>query len=264
MVPRIALAVALLAAGCLDYAPLPPWKAVDGFDGADGEDGQDGGVESDGEDHTSYGEPCMRRGGYCHMVHDLDAPCPPGSYSPFRGFLHQCLMIGSSICCVDKGDFGSPCIDDADCDLGGCLREASGYPEGGLCTQVCDPGASPTGCPVYSVCIPVFFSQAVGMCMLTCGGYEGCREGWSCQAFPRQPWGADERTVNVCWAREIAMGMAALGEICSQDDDCLSMLCREDPSGQRRCASTCGGEDRCLYGFTCQQASGGGGLCFPG
>jgi hypothetical protein len=253
--------VAAWMIACLPYV----FTACQGYgapSGPDADGAQDGQGDTDGGDRSdlsNHPATCAQRGGECTPVAGGSAPCPAGSYDPFSGELRFCAAA-STLCCVPTGGLGSTCSYDDPCDDGSCLAESSGYPPGGLCAGVCDPAAAVPGCPAWAVCIPVFFSQALGHCMIRCGQESECRQGWSCQAFPRRTWGEDRHTVNVCWARGIQMGMKALTESCGRDEDCLSMLCREAPDGITRCSATCD-DGPCLPGSTCRTTSGES-LCF--
>ena len=137
-----------------------------------------------------------------------------------------------------------------DCTDGGCLAERSGYPSGGMCSSACDPSA--VGCAPWQVCLPVYFSAALGMCMTACERDERCRPNWSCQAFPTQPFQPGAGTTYVCWQLHPTAQMLALGDPCMQDDECLSLMCRLDPSTMvRRCTARCDSAHPCLPGYTC-------------
>jgi len=153
-----------------------------------------------------------------------------------------------------------------DCVDLGCLGEASGYPTGGVCTGACEPLEQ--DCPQFAECLTVFFSAAMGVCMVSCQGDEWCREGWSCQAFPKNPFAAEKDTTYVCWETGIGMSMAGLGEPCEIHDDCLSLYCLTDPADLiDRCTSVCDDSRPCLAGFHCEPGDGcatpGCGTCFP-
>lgn len=210
---------------------------------------------------------CEERGGSCVLLSGVNAACPAGTYSPFSFPDSECPTNAPRRCCVPTGGFGSTCTSNEPCDNGGCLDAASGYPPGGLCAQVCDPGQ--TQCPAWATCVPVFFSQAMGMCMLACDHDTMCREGWSCQAFSTQPFTPDAPTTYVCWGAGIGMSMGALGDACTADSACLSNTCRSDPgSGSMKCAATCDDAHPCLAGYSCRSSAGcstpGCGYCFPG
>jgi len=211
---------------------------------------------------------CYERGGRCTHVNDFADPCPEGSYEPFQGNESYCATGSIQKCCVELGAQGSPCDDEQTCgDEWGCLHEWSGYPDGGLCSHACEP-SDPSSCPQWATCIPVFFSAAMGMCMTPCERDGQCRSGWSCQAFPVQPWGGVEQTTYVCWQPKAEQGGLGLGEVCTEEDWCLSDLCVLGPDGvTRRCAATCDDQTPCLSGFGCEAADGcstpGCGYCFP-
>jgi len=199
---------------------------------------------------------CEQRGGRCTWVDDLDAACPDGSFSPFSDYARLCPTDSIQICCVPTGGFGSPCTLAAPCDSGGCLPQSSGYPPGGFCSAICDPGLAPTGCPVWATCLTVFFSQAMGMCLPACRADHDCRVGWSCQAFPTTPWEPAQGSSYVCWEAGSNMGGAGLGQACSADDDCLSGLCVTSPDGAVRCAAACDDAHPCLDGYACRPVQG--------
>jgi len=211
---------------------------------------------------------CWQRGGSCTLVDYFGDPCPAGSYNPFSGGMAQCPTGAIRLCCVSNGGGWAPCDDGNQCDSTSCLSEASGYPTGGFCPSgICEPGLDQ--CADWEVCLPVMFSAAMGMCMLTCDSDELCREGWSCQAFPRQPFSADDHeTAYVCWEPAAMQGGLGLGEACGQDSDCLSGYCLADPGdAEDRCTATCDDAAPCLAGYGCEPIAGctttGCGACFP-
>jgi len=206
---------------------------------------------------------CTERGGDCTLLSTLAEPCPPDSYDPFSGALAHCPTDSIRRCCVPKGALGSPCTPAEPCDNGGCLPEASGYPTGGYCPAICEPTAN--NCPAWAVCLPVVFSQAMGMCLVRCSSNDMCREGWSCEAFPSQPFGGTGETTYVCWQGS-TFGKE-LGALCASDDECLSMLCRPDLQQQSRCSASCDDARPCLAGYSCKPGANcstpGCGTCAP-
>ena len=64
---------------------------------------------------------------------------------------HSCVLIPTS-----PGDIGSPCTQGSDCASGQC----GAGPGGMLCTEACDPSASPTTCPAGFECLPAGGSGA--------------------------------------------------------------------------------------------------------
>jgi hypothetical protein len=224
--------------------------------------GADTGTDT-GADNSAV---CEARGGTCEPVADLSTPCPDGFYDPFSGGLAFCRTAPVERCCVPEGGVGSPCGVTEDCVDLGCLSEGSGYPTGGVCSGACEPLQQ--NCPEFAECLTVFFSAAMGVCMVSCQGDEWCREGWSCQAFPKNPFAAEKDTTYVCWETGIGMSMAGLGEPCATHDDCLSLYCLADPADSvDRCTSVCDDARPCLAGFHCEPQVGcptpGCGTCFP-
>jgi hypothetical protein len=225
-----------------------------------------GSTESATDTGVDNAAACEARGGTCEPVADLSTACPDGFYDPFSGDLVFCSTAPVERCCVPEGGVGSPCGATEDCVDLGCLGEASGYPTGGVCSGACEPLQQ--SCPEFAECLTVFFSAAMGVCMVSCQGDEWCREGWSCQAFPKDPFAAEKDTTYVCWETGIGMSMAGLGEPCEIHDDCLSLYCLTDPADlEDRCTSVCDDSRPCLAGFHCEPLDGcptpGCGTCFP-
>jgi hypothetical protein len=231
------------------------WLYCDKNTGVNGEDGSENGYQPQNAGFmtvTAYmiHPECEQRGGACTHVNDFTSPCPWGSYAPFSGEMALCPTGSIQKCCVPNGGYGSPCHYEMPCEDGGCLSEQSGYPEGGFCPQICEPGID--SCPPWSTCIPVFFSAAMGACMLSCNHDGWCRDGWSCQAFPLMPFDdANKDTTYVCWQTGIDQSLAGLSEPCDNDTDCLSGLCRATDNGTQMCVALCGEEKPCLPGFDC-------------
>ena len=292
------LGLLLIAPGCVDYGNTE--TEDDGFDGQDGcascsdadpdsDDGDagplsddagprpdDGGPRPDGNGDRDGGWPdahadggdegpgvypeCEERGGRCTWVEDMDSICPDGTYNPFSGYRGMCPTGSIQFCCIPNGGFGSPCTYDDPCDNGACLGEVSGYPPGGLCSEICEPDADPSWCPDWAICLPVHFSAAMGACMLRCDSDWACREGWTCQAWQLNPWDDDYTTTNVCWAPD--EWMQGLGAPCGSDDNCLSGYCLMDDTGMGICSAPCDADHPCVTGFACISA-GGRAACLP-
>lgn len=266
----------LLLSACQDYGGIGDLADACGPDGGClGEDGDqgppgdacgvDGGCRPDDPGPLIYPE-CQERGGACHWLEpDWPAVCPAGHFEPLSGFMRHCPTDSIQLCCAPLGGLGSPCILEAPCAEGACFAESSGFPPGGLCSQSCDPDRL-GDCPAWQVCLPVLFSAAPGMCLPGCARDEHCRAGFSCQALPLRPWGAtDGTTRNVCWTVGAVLPGLGLGELCAQDGDCLSGLCRPDttrPGRDMRCTATCH-DQACLPGYACTTSPGGARLCFP-
>jgi hypothetical protein len=174
------------------------------------------------------------------MPAEPDGACPTGRYNAAPG---ACGPGPDTLCCALRGDVGSPCDDDNPCAVGGCLPEPSGYPTGGLCTHACTPGEGP--CPDWAVCLPVFFSQAPGVCLVPCAGDGECREGWSCQAFPASPFTSGGQATYACWGPGTNAPLL-LGAPCQENAACLSGRCRAG-----LCAAPCDDRHPCLPGATC-------------
>jgi len=256
----------------------------DSDDGAIGDSGTDTDADMDGDtdsdtdtDSDSDGDTdsdgdadwpdCTGRDGTCVLVSSINDPCPDGQYDPFSGAFAFCPTDSIRRCCVPVGGYGSPCTTQSPCDNGSCMSDQYGYPQGGVCDQVCDPQSSE--CPAWAVCLPVYYSQALGHCLTRCSSDGLCRQGWSCQAFPMDPFGTGNETTYVCWDDTADMSLQGLGHACSSSDPCLSFLCLADPAdGQTKCSATCDDAHPCLKGYTCSPMDGcttpGCGACFPG
>jgi hypothetical protein len=275
----LALALPLWLGACQDYGDRSPDVAGtadgrrdgDGDSPGDGEqlDGDDGAPPADacdvdgcaGDTGPSIYPECEARGGACTWVGQHSDRCPAGSYCPFSGQLRACLVDSIQICCVPRGGLGSPCTLDQPCDSGGCLPETSGYPPGGFCPALCEPGAEPPGCPDWAICLPVYFSAAAGVCLPRCDQDPRCRPGWSCQALPLQPFAEQPATRYACW--DPPAGVQGLGRPCRDHGDCLSHYCLADDSGMGTCSASCSAERPCLPGYSCRQLGGRRG-CLPG
>jgi hypothetical protein len=229
-----------------------------------GGDRLDGAAEAGGTGDSDLFPLCSARGGDCVLMQEFSQPCPQGTYNPFSGLLALCPTNTIQRCCVPTGKLGSTCSSDNPCDNGGCATEQSGYPVGGYCAGACTPAAS--SCPSWGTCIPVVWSEAPGICMVPCSNRDMCREGWSCEAFPLQPFrGTGGDVVYVCWqAGSVGKG---LGTECVNDRDCLSQLCRPDAQQTSRCSAACDDGHPCLTGSHCHPRSGcttpGCGNCMP-
>ena len=138
--------------------------------------------------------------------------------------------MGSQICeagdCVDPpsgaAGLGEPCSMNTDCAGGLCIATGNGS----ICTQSCN-GLDPTSCPGGFYCD----GDATGV----------CGEGYCFAGGP---------------------GSASLGDTCSQDTDCSTLMCAEG-----KCATPCtpGGANGCANGFTCETLGGiGCGACVAG
>ena len=136
----------------------------------------------------------------------------------------------------------------------------------GVCSAACEPARS--NCPSWMECIPVLFSAAMGMCMMSCEYDDMCREGWSCQAFPLTPLTTGSEATYVCWMTGINMRAKGLGENCDVGQDCLSTACEADPLDQiKKCTAPCGSR-QCLGTYFCRTLVNCLGpacdFCFPG
>ena len=169
----------------------------------------------------------------------------PGAYNaiaPYRAFLEQAIEDSGQ--CIDRGEeqcngrdddcdgevdetctpLGEACAADEEC-VGQLCDET---PAGRICTRSCDPLRPDQGCPS-------------GMyCALT--GNRGC-EG---RCVP----GAGEG------------GPKPIGESCSQDIECATLLCLDPGDGRRRCLQACQGDrGMCAAGEACAAIEGSCGGC---
>jgi len=203
---------------------------------------------------------CSDLGGSCISMGSENEPCPEGTYAPFSNASTHCPSDPFQRCCVPTGDIGSTCSDEDPCATGGCLDERSNYPAGGFCTLACD--RENDLCPEWSACVSANFSQAPGLCLARCASDGDCREGWSCQ--PHRTPRSDE-PASVCWVP--GMWGLGLGEVCSQDRDCLSQVCWIESGDTGVCTSPCTSGASCVPGFTCELApacsSADCRFCFP-
>jgi hypothetical protein len=144
------------------------------------------------------------------------------------------------------GGPGSECASDIDCKGGAtCLTEKSGYPTGGYCAgPVCDLFGGPGQCPAGSICLPMDFAQAPGLCMDACGADHDCRSGLTCEAMPvsARYFG----TPYFCW-QSGAGGLAkGLGESCKDGTDCITRMCEALGAGSVKvCTQYCYSEQPC-------------------
>lgn len=57
----------------------------------------------------------------------------------------------------------------------------------------------------------------------------------------------------VCWQTGIPMSMMGLGQACTLDGACLSLMCRPDPADNvKKCVASCSNNNPCLPGYRCK------------
>ncbi|MGB0680237.1 MAG: S1 family peptidase, partial [Polyangiales bacterium] len=127
---------------------------------------------------------------------------------------------------VDEGcaELGAVCSGDADCRSGFCEAQSSGR----RCSRLCDASAPLLGCDLGAYCVPTAANSCAGRC--TTG----------------QP------------------GLLAVGEACTEDEDCRSTVCAPRTDGTGQCAEPCrSGAGQCPYAERCSAPAGGCGYCVP-
>lgn len=205
---------------------------------------------------------CAERGGDCYATGATDAQCPNGTYRAFSGF---CVMQARAICCVPLGGFGSPCDEAHPCDSDpqACLVDTTVNPPGSLCPQMCSQDAQ---CPAWAACVAVQWSQAQGQCLPRCDYDGNCREGWSCQPHRLSTATATAyASAEVCWGG--SDWGAPLGAACTDDNDCLSRVCRLTSTDPGYCTAPCDDASPCVPGYVCNPdtacTTAGCGYCVP-
>lgn len=170
------------------------------------------------------------------------------------------------------GGPGAPCTKDEDCktdDTGVCLPGSSGYPAGGYCIGGwCDPQDPYHLCPAGSTCTLAAFVSAY-LCLPTCRRDEDCREGLTCEAFSEL---APMQGGYFCWQTSKDNPKAqlgyALGEACTETNDCISQMCMNHPTaGTKVCSAFCNTDTPCKESQVCHPMAGCGdplpcGACF--
>jgi hypothetical protein len=144
------------------------------------------------------------------------------------------------------GGPGSKCLSDNDCTGGAsCLPEKSGYPEGGYCAgPACDMSWGSSQCPAGSICLPMEFSQAMGLCMQACSSDHDCRQGLTCEATPVSQLYMG--TPYFCWQSGAGGLGGGLGEACTGWDDCITRDCEAvGAGGVKVCTQYCFAEQAC-------------------
>ena len=190
----------------------------------------------------------------------------PGSGAPATCATTGCpagqeCVSGSCRATTGDGTVCASCSSSADC--GGASDYCLGYPDGGgYCGKACSSSAD---CAGSDQCVDV---GGIGQCVRVIGGALNCSGGTTPGGCTRDSDCTSSQICNAgsCVARP-STG-AAIGEPCSGNSDCSTLLCATLSTGSV-CSQSCDGLDTssCPSGFYCDvQAAGvcGTGLCRAG
>jgi len=168
--------------------------------------------------------------------------------------------VGAGIVAGRRG-LGEPCATDDDCHSGSCLEDgASTY-----CTRDCtDDEACADGFHCRDELCVRGVRGGVGN---RCIDNSDCSEGNLCARSGDRSWCTTFCDSEMCpegfecvdagGAMVCSPEGSLVGESCEVNEDCLSGLCIDAPSGGRACTRLCGGESHCASGFECVRTSDG-------
>jgi len=196
-----------------------------------------------------------------------------------------CYPTGAEVCgdgidndCVNGVDdgcssAGEPCGADDDCSTGWCVNLGNGL----VCAEGCDSDYPLAGCPAGSYCselscgvgvcrpgtigVGVFGSQCAGdtqcaslycrpaqnstlYCSVPCEPNQG-------QCLPAEVCTPQSGGCGACLSSATFTGQRGLGELCTNNTECLSGLCMDDV-GIRYCSYACTYDPDCAEGYHCR------------